>query len=292
MTLTPHGYYELKSKPKPEELKAYYAEKYYQQSIRVHRHTYDEDELSHRRNKLAQKLLKVTALSPSLARSGCTFLDIGAGEGFALGYFHEKGWDVCGLDYSRFGCETHHSHLLERLIVGDVNESLVHLAKQARHFDLVLMDNLLEHVLDPLALLRQVTQLLSPTSVLIVEVPNDFSVLQLKLVEQGKIPGPVWVTVPDHISYFNHSGLQALARDAGLQQLAVQADYPIDFALFNEHTNYVRDKTTGRSCHLSRLAVENLMHSISPAAANSYYEALAAMGLGRQIVAFFSKTSA
>jgi 2-polyprenyl-3-methyl-5-hydroxy-6-metoxy-1,4-benzoquinol methylase len=285
--LTDFGYYELAEKPTAEGLREYYAAKYYQQSVRTHQHVYEEEELRHRRNKLEQKRLKVE----SLVELGDErrFLDIGAGEGFALAYFAESGWKVTGMDYSSFGCSTHHPELCDRLLVGDLNEQLNEMASGEERFELILMDNVLEHVLDPFEVLKVVRGLLAPAGILIVEVPNDFSMLQMRLLESGRIPKPFWVVAPDHVSYFNKEGLCALAEAAGLSARAILSDFPIDFALCNENTNYAVDKTKGKSCHKVRLELDNLMHEISPEGAIRFYEALGGLSLGRQIVAFFQR---
>ena len=286
VVLTRHGYYELAVKPSPEELAAYYAEKYYQQSIRTHRPEYGEEEIRFRAAKLEQKRLKVAELRGTEAPG--RFLDVGAGEAFAMRHFNDHGWEVMGLDYSRHGCETHHPELLEKLKTGDVVASLGELSEAGARFDLVLLDNVLEHVLDPLGVLRVLERLLAPEGVLVVEVPNDFSLLQERLLREGKIQEAFWVVVPDHVSYFNAAGLTALGEEAGLKRRALLGDFPIDFFLVNEHSNYVRDRSRGRAAHQSRVALDLLMHDISPAGANAYYEALGALGLGRQIIAFFS----
>jgi 2-polyprenyl-3-methyl-5-hydroxy-6-metoxy-1,4-benzoquinol methylase len=285
--LTRHGYYELAYKPSAEELMRYYAEKYYQQSIRVHKHIYPQEEISHRQLKLEQKYLKINQIRSS--QKPATFLDIGAGEGFALQYFSQAGWDVTGLDYSSFGCETHHPQLSKHLIVGDLQEELHQLVNQKRQFDLLLMDNVLEHVLEPLAVLTSASSLLTKSGILIVEVPNDFSRLQMMLLESGKLPAPFWVAVPDHISYFNSSGLVALAKEANLVERAILADFPIDFFLANHHSNYVVDKSKGKASHLARIELDTLMHSVSVTDTLNFYEALGKLGMGRQITAYFQR---
>lgn len=289
VVLTRHGYYELASKPEPEELSKYYADKYYQQSIRTHQHQYDEAEIRFRHAKLEQKRLKVEELLGSA--EGGRFLDVGAGEAFAMKHFHDAGWQVTGLDYSSFGCKTHHPVLIGNLITGDVSESLLALAGRGEKYDLVLLDNVLEHVLDPLAIMDVTRQLLTPTGILIVEVPNDFSRLQMQLLDSGRLPAPFWVVAPDHISYFNAKGLTLLGEEAGLVRKALMSDFPIDFFLVNEHTNYATDKTKGKACHKSRVELDLLMHDVSPRGANAFYEALGALGMGRQIIAFFQLKS-
>jgi len=286
--LTAYGYFELAEKPTPERLSEYYAAKYYQQSVRTHQHKYEADELLFRKNKLEQKRLKVESLlDPNEAQR--QFLDIGSGEGFALAHYAQCGWEVTGMDYSSFGCTMHHPDLRDRLLVGDLNELMNQLKEAKERYQLILMDNVLEHVLEPLDVLRTVRELMVPGGILIVEVPNDFSALQMSLLDSGRIPSPFWVVSPDHVSYFNHEGLRALAADAGLQQCALMSDFPIDFALCNENTNYVVDKSKGKSCHRARVELDNLIHKLSPEGATRLYEALGSLGLGRQIISFFRR---
>jgi pseudaminic acid cytidylyltransferase len=282
------GFFEVVQKPSAEALNHYYASKYYQHSIRTHRPTYSSEEITYRKNKLQQKLLVAQRF---FSADHKRFLDIGAGEGFSLAFYKELGWDVTGLDFSEFGCMVHNPDCLPHLMIGDIHESIAQLKRDHRSFDLVLIDNVLEHVLNPLDLLRGIRSILSPSGVLIVEVPNDFSTVQTQLLAQGRLSRPFWVVIPDHLSYFNRDGLISVAKAAGLDEEIVLADFPIDFALFNDRTNYVNDPSAGESCHRMRLEIDNLMHRVSPDKTNAYYQALADLGLGRQIIGFFRPSS-
>ena len=107
--LNAFGYYELIDKPSEAMLAHYYATKYYQQSIRTHRPTYSPEERQYRANKIEQKLRSLTGLRETPLPRKASFLDIGAGEAFAMDFFHQKGWNVVGLDYS-----AHHRLPIER----------------------------------------------------------------------------------------------------------------------------------------------------------------------------------
>ncbi|NDC08098.1 MAG: class I SAM-dependent methyltransferase [Oxalobacteraceae bacterium] len=285
------GYFELSEKPTQDELGEYYAKKYYQQQIRTHESTYRDDEIKFRRNKLDQKFRVIKGLYKNALSPMPTFLDIGAGEGFAMDFFTKQGWKVTGLDYSAHGCKTHHPHLTDHLIIGDLQLSVNNLAAEGRRFDAILLDNVLEHLLDPAHLLRSLAPLMADDGVLVIEVPNDFSAFQEYLLEQRKIDRPFWVVAPDHISYFNRDGLARLANTCGFEEHSVSADFPIDLFLFNDHTNYISNSTVGKSCHAVRVEVENLLHSLSPEATIRMYQAMAELGIGRQLVSYFKMSS-
>ncbi len=281
------GYYELSHKPSPTELGEYYAKKYYQQQIRTHESSYSDEELTFRRNKLDQKLRVIRSLRHQPLPAAPEFLDIGAGEGFAMAYFASQGWQVTGLDYSAHGCQTHHPQLMDKLITGDLQASVDMLAAEGRRFDVILLDNVLEHLLDPAHLLRSLAPLMADEAMLVIEVPNDFSAFQQHLLERKKIDRAFWVVAPDHISYFNRDGLARLTNACGFDERSVSADFPIDLFLFNENTNYVVNGSVGKSCHAARIEVENLLHALSPDATVRMYQAMAELGVGRQVTGYY-----
>ena len=279
------GFYEIINKPTLGELKNYYAEKYYQEAHGSYEKSYSEDEILYFKNKLSQKHIIINELLGSnLAK---TFLDIGAGEGWALDFFKKQGWHCVGLDYSEFGCKKYHDSCLADMLVGDIYENMNRLIVKKKRYSVILLDNVLEHVINPLYLLNSTRELIDEGGVLVIEVPNDFSVMQNYLLEQKYISQPFWIAYPDHLSYFNKDGLINLCREAGFQCKRVIADYPIDFNLVNKNTNYIEKKSVGKSCHRSRVEIENFMHRLSPEKTIKVYEAIAELGLGRELIGFF-----
>lgn len=290
LTKNQFGFYEVVEKPSAEELKNYYSEKYYQTpSSSTYHKVYPDAELRYIRNKLEQKYAILNNLLEGGQKGPLGFLDVGAGEGWALSFFKEKGWQCTGLDFSRFGCQTHNPACLSDLVTGDIYENLVSLMEEKRSFDVILLDNVLEHVLEPLALLVKLRGLVRPGGILVLEVPNDCSVLQQHLLEIGHISRPFWVAVPDHLSYFNRIGLLNLCLAAGWEGRDFVGDFPIDFNLLNPATNYVEDRGAGKACHQTRVSIENLLHEISIEKTNDFYRALAELGLGRQLIGFFQE---
>lgn len=283
--LNRYGYYQLVNPPTAAELGEYYAGSYYQQQRSLYERRYEPDELAFQRQKIHQKyrILEQAGISGSNRK----LLDVGCGEGFTLKFFKGLNWEITGIDQSDYGCEIHNPDCLPSLIRADIYEGLELLSRENRRFDVVWLDNVLEHVLEPLELIRLCQSLLYDDGAVVIEVPNDFSAVQLAALEQRLIDDAFWLVRPDHISYFNRDGLVNLAGHAGLTPFRVIADFPIDFALFNQSTNYVRNPDCGSAVHQARVAVETLLYNTSVDQTNDLYEAMAAMGLGRQIVGFF-----
>ncbi len=300
------GYYEVTRKPTPEDLRDYYSQRYYQESRSSYQPAYSEAEREHIEGKLhlrhwvlAQLLnpsgateTPVLGAPPTLDETPTdaaarTFLDVGCGEGWALDYFQRQGWDVLGLDFSSFSLEQFHPGLRGRLRAGDLYHGLQELITEGRQFDVLWLDNVLEHVLDPAELLRRCRALTRPGGVLLVDVPNDFSPLQQHLLAAGHIDRPFWVALPDHLSYFGAEGLRKLANATGWRTAKILGDQPIDLNLFNPATNYVMDKSAGKAAHQARLEQDNfLLRTATLPAVAAYYEAMAGVGLGRSVVAF------
>jgi 2-polyprenyl-3-methyl-5-hydroxy-6-metoxy-1,4-benzoquinol methylase len=289
VVLNKYGFYELCNKPTKAELQEFYSQTYYQNPKGSYESKYSTEEIQYFNSQLERKFfLTKKYLGNQESNENLKFLDIGCGEGWALNFFNEKSWQVYGLDYSEYGCKQFNPELLKNVIIGDILENIKNLSGNEL-FDCILIDNVFEHVLDPLELLFDCFNLLKDKGVLIIEVPNDFSSIQLKLFEQQHISGKFWIDYPDHISYFNRNGLVKICNEAGLTEKLIMGDYPIDFNLFNTNTNYINDPTKGKSCHEERIMIENFLNDLSIEKTIAYYTALSDLGLGRQLVGFFQK---
>ena len=284
---TKYCYLKVKRTPSQSELEEYYAKKYYQEAKGSYEPTYGKEEITYFNNKTAERFFVLQKLGSR--KKKMSLLDVGCGEGWALQYFKKKGWDVLGLDYSSFGCEKFNPECSKYLMAGDVYENLQILIKKGRMFDVVWVDNVLEHVIDPEGLVTDLKKITAPKGTLVVEVPNDFSMLQNYVLKKGHVNGPYWVAIPDHLSYFTKVGLENLLHAHGWKSVACLGDYPIDWNLVNPNTNYIQDKTKGKSCYRERIEMENLLHTMGVEKVVDFYSSMAALGCGRGITGFFKK---
>lgn len=268
--------------PSATELAEYYASDYYQNPHGTYSSVYTSEELHHKqiRNEF---LFRVFTSGINLNKNN-KFLDVGCGEGFLLSTFAQNGWDVLGLDFSAFGVEKFNQHLVRRLVVGDIYDSLDSLSLQNMKFDCINLGNVLEHVLNPVTLLVNLQKLMHGGSVLAITVPNDFSRLQVYLHESKLIEKQYWVTVPDHLNYFNYKSLRDTATLAGFEPIDVLADFPIEWFLANEKSNYSIDPTIGKSAHLARVTLDSLITSENEFnEVKNFWSAMAKCGQGRVV---------
>lgn len=286
----PLGFLEVVDRPTQEDLAAYYAEKYYQSEQGNYRSSYGEVELDVIRMRVALRAARAEALlaAPGPAR----LLDVGCGEGFVLADFAARGWDVAGMDFSIAGVRAMNPAMARHVEQGDVFELLDAAIASERKYELVWLGHVLEHVLEPLALLRALRRLVAEGGVLVATVPNDGSRLHERLLADGDIDRRFWIAPPDHMSYFTADSLRAAADATGWTAAEILGDFPIDMFLAHPGSNYVADPSQGKHAHAARLKLEALIGEAGLAAANRFYAALADVGLGRNLTAFLTPAAA
>jgi len=279
----PLGFWQLRCKPDVNELSSYYAEKYYQTERSNYRAAYSPDELAFFQVKLRQRHLVVKSMSAAYPGR---MLDVGCGEGFALSFFKQKGWTVEGIDFSDAGIKSMNPDCLPCIATGDIYQLLDQRMASGRLYDLIWLQNVLEHVLDPVDLMFRLRGLVANAGLLVVTVPNDGSPYQELLFERALIKDRFWIAVPDHISYFTRDGLSSIAAATGWRVARTLADFPIDWFLMHSGSNYVNDRCCGPAAHAARLMMENLIGQQPDDHAIDFYESMARLGLGRSITAF------
>lgn len=278
------GFLQAADVPSPETLKAYYADRYYQTEQSNYRRSYPAAERKYFNLKIAQRAALVDKLRGG--HGAGSMLDVGCGEGFALAWFRERGWAVEGIDHSIAGLEAMHPDLLESVEAGDLFGLLDARIASAARYDLVWLTNVLEHVVDPVKLLRTLRNLVAPQGVLVVTVPNDGSAYQEALLENGDVSERFWIALPDHLAYFTYDSLKRTAEATGWVCHDIVGDFPIDFFLLHEGSNYVKDQAQGPAAHQARIRLELMLGQLDHERVNDFYRTMARVGLGRMLTAF------
>jgi 2-polyprenyl-3-methyl-5-hydroxy-6-metoxy-1,4-benzoquinol methylase len=280
------GFWEVAARPTYQELHDYYAKKYYQEAKGSYELAYSSEELSYFRAKLEQRHAVVNSHLPETCDSRKRFLDVGCGEGFALSFFREAGWSVKGLDFSSAGVESKNPSCMDALVTGDVFELIEAELCAGMTYEVVWLQNVLEHVLDPIVLLESLHALVAPDGIAVVTVPNDCSITQTSALNHHHIDSAFWVAPPDHLSYFDHVSLANCAAKTGWECVEMLGDFPVDWYLFHPGSNYIRDKSAGKLAHKARVQIENYIHDQPIDDVLRFWSAAAQLGIGRDITAF------
>jgi len=135
-------------------------------------------------------------------------LDFGCGGGSYLRRMHQQGWKVVGLDTSAAAVR----RVRQGLGLPAFEGSLPCSDLPAGGFDVVTMWQVLEHVHDPLEVLRDAHRLLVPGGRLVLTVPNIDS-LSFRLF------GAWWYSLdlPRHLTHFTPSTLYQMLDRAGFR---------------------------------------------------------------------------
>jgi SAM-dependent methyltransferase len=137
-------------------------------------------------------------------RGSAGLLDVGCGAGRFLLAAQRHGWDACGIDVSRRAVDAARAAGLS-VECADVEETLT----CGRHFDVVTAFDVLEHVADPVKVLRQLGACASGGTVF-VTVPNwDCALFH-------GTANPEWLP-PVHMQFFTLASLRACAERVGLK---------------------------------------------------------------------------
>lgn len=281
--LNEYGFYQRTPLPTDEELREFYESKYYQDSLSItYEKKYSDIDLDFINLSLMQK-------EYAIHRSGIYkggILDIGCGEGYVLKYFFQKGWEVLGIDFSEYGIKTHNQDMMDFFIQGNIFEVIEDLIFDKKEFDIINIDCVLEHVLNPEKLIILCKKILKKNGRIIVKVPNDFNVLQNYMYENNIIDRKKWICY-DHISYFNPDGLKNIFYKNGFKCDVILGDQIIEVFALNTNTNYYCNSDVGKSCHYARVHFEKILTTISLEKRFELCKALGALGLGRELIGIF-----
>jgi 2-polyprenyl-3-methyl-5-hydroxy-6-metoxy-1,4-benzoquinol methylase len=134
-------------------------------------------------------------------------LDIGASSGEFVYLMQRQGAQARGLEphqgYSTYARE----QLGIQVDTGALQERLAELPQH--HYDLVSMFHVLEHLTDPIGTLRALASLLTPSGLLLIEVPDV-----------SRLSSPRNTFFRAHTLYFCDHSLRAVVRAAGLETVA------------------------------------------------------------------------
>jgi len=193
---------------------------------------------------------------------------------------------VSGIDFSSAGVSSKNPDCLDALVTGDIFTLLNAEIAAGKIYDVVWLQNVLEHVLDPLDLLNSLRSLVAPGGIAVITVPNDYSIMQCSALATNHIDNAFWIAPPEHLSYFDSQSLANTANHTGWAVLEMLGDFPVDWFLFHPSSNYVRNRSGGKAAHKARVQIENIINTQPMGDVIAFWSSAAKLGLGRNITAF------
>jgi 2-polyprenyl-3-methyl-5-hydroxy-6-metoxy-1,4-benzoquinol methylase len=192
-------------RPSSEDLYALYDERYFKnaESVTVGYTDYFSDELNIRQTS-GRRLRRIERF----VRPG-RLLDMGCATGFFLDEARLRGWDVTGIDISRFAIE----YARSRFGFDARHGSFTQEEFSESSFDLVTMWDVIEHVPDPRAYIHKAAAVLKTGGVLTLATPDVDS-------WPARLTGRKWIGYKlsdEHLYYFSRNTLRRLLHEAGLE---------------------------------------------------------------------------
>jgi SAM-dependent methyltransferase len=140
-------------------------------------------------------------------RAAGALLDLGCGPGTFSAAARRRGWRTIGLDLNPESAA--HCRTLGLEVVCD---SFPSAALAGRTFDVVVMNDFLEHVPDPVAVLTAARALLAPGGILFITTPDIGSVV-------ARFAGRRWLHLKpnEHLVYFDRRTIGALLDRTGFR---------------------------------------------------------------------------
>lgn len=149
-------------------------------------------------------------------------LDVGAGSGILLEQAKAMGYEAEGVEPSRWLCERARQHGLT------VHQGVLPHPEAHGPYDVVVVMDVVEHVADPVGLLREARQVAAAGGLVAVVTPDVRSVAARLLGRRW------WHYRVAHVGYFHKKTLRLAGEKAGLKLLRVYRPpwyFPLDYII-------------------------------------------------------------
>lgn len=134
-------------------------------------------------------------------------LEVGSSTGVFLSLLKERGWEVLGIEPSVDAVDT-----AQRKGIPTLNTTFEKSELKSDTFDLVIFNHVLEHMNDPIGILKKTNGVLKKDGIVLVDVPNFASL-------SAKISGSRWryILPKEHRWHFTPKSLSLFLKKAGFK---------------------------------------------------------------------------
>jgi len=207
---------------------------------------YDEDDLSTVPPFIFGILGGVVESFEAYRSAGGRLLDVGFGVGALLRVARDAGWTTHGIEASSAAVEQGLRYGLGDLVHGDFLKA----EWPAEHFDVIVMTELIEHLVEPEPFLRQASRLLRPGGVLYMTTPHGRGV-------SGRVLGASWSVLrpPEHLHLYSIASMREVLRRTGFARSTVYTQGILPHEIVTHVRSRLRRGTAGEAGN-ARLAAE------------------------------------
>ncbi len=171
-------------------------------------------------------------------------LEIGCATGYLTKEFRNRGCSVVAIERHQESAEKA-QQFAERVIIADLNDTATWGELNNEQFDIVVAGDVLEHLNDPLAVLRRATQHLVPTGTVVISLPNiAHADVRLALLAGRFDYGPFGLLDSTHLRFFTMESVKELLREAGLVPVEIRR---VIVPIFESEIKINRGEVSARS---------------------------------------------
>ena len=143
-------------------------------------------------------------------------LDVGCAAGDTARALAARGCTVSGVEIDEAAAEPG-KDLYEDLVIADIDESPLSTHFKAESFDAIIFGDVLEHLRDPAAALRDAMPLLAPDGRILVSIPNvAHAAVRLALLQGSWDYSDKGLLDRTHLTFYTRESACRLLEDAGL----------------------------------------------------------------------------
>lgn len=140
-------------------------------------------------------------------KTGGKALEIGSSTGFLLSLLKSRGWEVLGIEPSE---TSYKSSVVKDISTLNTTFEMSRLPESG--FDLIVFNHVLEHMDDPISILKKAKKLLKNDGIVFIDVPNFGGI-------SAKVRGPLWryILPEEHKWHFTHNSLTRILGKVGFE---------------------------------------------------------------------------
>lgn len=150
------------------------------------------------------------------------FLDIGCGEGNALLKAHKRGWNLNAVDIA----DLRNNEAKNNKAINFIESELLGAKLAENSYDVIYLDSVLEHVLNPLEYLNEIKRILAPGGIVYIGVPNEDALMNEVRKFAFILKGRKGLSTrlrpfdsPYHVVGFNYTSMNFIIDKAGLNKV-------------------------------------------------------------------------
>lgn len=152
-------------------------------------------------------------------------LEIGCSYGHIIYGLKERGYEVVGTDLSESACRYAQKHYCLKVYNSEFPPD-----EFMKYFDVLILSQVIEHVLDPVAFLRKASYFLREDGIVFIGTPNIDCILFDVFGRHLEMISP-----PQHISFFNPKSIEMLLQRCKIvpSQIYTKTHIWVDWNFFN-----------------------------------------------------------